>query len=717
MQQTYGALPEEWITFDILLGLTEDLLPVVSNPEAVISPASTLRAKGKVPSRYNGSGKLVGIENWTSHVAGGSEVVRWSKEPDYGICVQTRHVRALDIDVTEPRAAEDILRFLADKLLHPLPPIRRRSNSSKCLLGFRLAGEISKRILKVDGGIIEFLANGQQFIAAGTHPSGVRYEWEGLTDFPELTADQFEELWTGLVERFGVEQPHTARARLAGEDTGVQDPVLEQLTVLGWGPQGQAHIECPFKGEHTSDSGESSTSYFPAGTRGYEQGHFVCLHAHCASRSDGEFIEALKLHAADFAGVVDEVPAQDAVPAVWPAFKRDKSGEILPVIDNLYHALRRDDVCESRIAYDSFRDEVVITSARTHALNWRPLADNDYTLLQRHLERGVGFKPITFELLRRTVRMVAHENTFDSAMVWLEGLPAWDGTLRVNSFLARYMGAEDNGYVRAVSRYLWSGLAGRVLSPGVKADMIPILEGKQGTLKSTTVAALAPSPDYFCKISFDEKEDNISRKIRGKLIAEIAELRGLKTKALEAIKDFVSSTHETWVPKWQEHATTFARRLIFIATTNDKEILDDATGNRRWLPLHVGGADIEAIVRDRDQLWAEGRELFLKHGVCYKEAEMLAPGYHEDYTISHPWEGIVMGWLESVDDLGGERPGAKGYVTMGEIMQHALHLDTRNMKGSDAKEVAKILRAHGYERVKKWVGTRAEWVWRESVEI
>ena len=28
-----------------------------------------------------------------------------------------------------------------------------------------------------EGGLVEFLATGQQFVALGTHPSGVRYEW------------------------------------------------------------------------------------------------------------------------------------------------------------------------------------------------------------------------------------------------------------------------------------------------------------------------------------------------------------------------------------------------------------------------------------------------------------------------------------------------------------------------------------------------------------
>ena len=51
--ERYGATPDDWLHLDLALGLTADLLPVVSNPGAIISENSTLKAIGKTPSRYN----------------------------------------------------------------------------------------------------------------------------------------------------------------------------------------------------------------------------------------------------------------------------------------------------------------------------------------------------------------------------------------------------------------------------------------------------------------------------------------------------------------------------------------------------------------------------------------------------------------------------------------------------------------------------------------
>lgn len=705
MMERYGATEAEWITFDVLFGLTEDLLPVVSNPDAVVSAASSIKSKGKVPSRYNGNHEVVGISEWTSHRTGGREINQWIGEEDYGICVQTRHLRALDIDVAQSGSILQFVREMGFSL-----PIRKRGNSGKCLLAFRLAGEIAKRTIRVDGGILEFLANGQQFVAAGTHPSGARYEWESLSSLPELTREEFEYLWSCLQICFGTGEQSSGSLRKHGGTEYKSDDTLPRLDILGWGPQGQAHIRCPFESEHTADSGVSATSYFPAGGRGYACGHFVCLHAHCAERSDEEFLDALGLRAADFEAVAEEKKESGKLPAAWPAFKRTEAGEIYPTIDNLYQALKRDDVTGARIAYDGFRDEVVITSAKSHALAWRALTDNDYTVLQIHLERHVGFKPLAVELLRRTVELVAQENVFDSAQLWLDGL-VWDGVERVGRFVSSYLNAPDTDYNRAVSRYIWTALAGRVLVPGIKADMVPILESpEQGKNKSSTVEALAPEAEYFIEVDLNEKETDIIRKMRGKLVAEINELRGLQTRDAQTINAFITRRHEEWIPKYREKSKRFARRLIFFGTTNLKEILGDGTGHRRWLPTTVGRADLAAIKRDRDQLWAEGRDLFGETGILWQEAERLAPAVHRNYTAFEPWRGAVCDWLETADTEG-HKPISKGYVGMAEIMRDALHIETRNMKGADAKRIARVMKENGYESDQRWLKGRTERVW------
>ena len=52
MSIRHGASPDEWTTLDLVLGLTEDLLPVVSRPDAKISERSSLKALLQEPVRH-----------------------------------------------------------------------------------------------------------------------------------------------------------------------------------------------------------------------------------------------------------------------------------------------------------------------------------------------------------------------------------------------------------------------------------------------------------------------------------------------------------------------------------------------------------------------------------------------------------------------------------------------------------------------------------------
>lgn len=297
----FGASPEDWAHFDLMLGLGADLLPVVSNPGATISPDSRMKDLGKTPSRFNSSGHAVGFAKWTTHYASDDDMQRWAANGGLGICLQTRSIRALDVDVPDPVLALKITTFIESYLGRNLPR-RMRSNSGKCLLALKVGGDLAKRKIVVEGGILEFLATGQQFIAIGTHPSGARYEWAGgLPDaFPEVDIVTFDALWAGLVKNFAIEpaaEAGTVTPRMRGDHTGADDMVADYLRATGRvldERNGALFVECPWEDEHSGgEAGDSSTAWFTAGSNGYEHGHFKCMHAHCEGRTDGEYLDSV----------------------------------------------------------------------------------------------------------------------------------------------------------------------------------------------------------------------------------------------------------------------------------------------------------------------------------------------------------------------------------------------------------------------------------------
>lgn len=388
-----------------------------------------------------------------------------------------------------------------------------------------------------------------------------------------------------------------------------------------------------------------------------------------------------------------------------PKLRRDKNGAILATVENLAAALRKPGYSGTQLRFDQFRDEIM--HAAPDDDQWLPFGDADYTRLRITLERK-GFKPVGREIIRDVVMLVAYENPFDSAIEWL-GQQSWDGKPRVESFLATYFGVEDTIYSRAVSRYLWTAMAGRVLKPGVKTDMVPILVGEQGAGKSSAVAAMVPDQQFFCEVSFSEKEDDLSRKMRGRLLAEIGELRGLHTKELEAIKAFITRTHENWIPKYREFATQFPRRLVFIGTTNKDEFLADETGNRRWLPVKVGAVDVVGIRAACLQLWAEAAVLFGQSGVEYSAAEKLSAAAHAEHTIGDAWVEIVNDWMDKADPYTGTVPRTCDFLRTTDVLKNALGLDSKVIAKREEMRIAVVLKQLGYIRKKVRVGKVTIW--------
>lgn len=271
----YGASEEQWKHF-VSIGLVHDLLPVVSNPNAKISAKSALRTVGKVPSRYY-NGEVGGILDWTNKTSDAASVANWSTEPDYGICIQTRHLRALDVDIDSDlsdKIKQTILNFV------PNACFRTRDNAKKFVFPFFLEGKYAKRIIETAEGAIEFLGNGQQFVAAGTHTSGVKYDLP-LKLYPTLSDEDFEAIFEYILEQYGTIAIYQDNKPKLG-DIEMEDDRLPILLPHSKGltNTGMHCLDCPKKHEHSSDGSVSQSGYFPKGKGGNVNGAYHCSHNH-----------------------------------------------------------------------------------------------------------------------------------------------------------------------------------------------------------------------------------------------------------------------------------------------------------------------------------------------------------------------------------------------------------------------------------------------------
>jgi len=696
------------------LALT-DIVPVIADLSVRMNPRSQIETPdGKAVTFVDPrTGMGLGLVGWADPLYRTTSIEDWAADPRHSAGIITRNIRAIDIDVpdeAEGQRVEDFVRFRLgiDGLMLPK---RDRENSGKRLLLYRMDDSpenLRKYVVNMgEHGAVEFLGNSQQFVAAGTHPSGARYRWpEGipasLDEIPLIPREDILDLARAMVDEFSPagwskewrwKRDLVLRGTVSHSEL-MEDPAVAHLIaqgiVRGYGDKGEVYVECPWAHEHTTPDKESATAYYPAGTNGREAPGFRCLHGHCEHRTFVDFIEAVGYRSQEIAAEFEVTETGSIPPAAQtrPKFTtKGKSSLIAATLPNTAALMRWTAGFGYHVRYDQFKDMILYRA--TSASRWSPVTDDTYTEF-RLRSAAAGMEPtLGREMIRDAVSYVAREQTFDSATAWLESLQ-WDGTPRLAQFHVRCLHLPDTPYHQAAMLYLWTALAGRVMDPGAKADMVPILIGRQGQRKSTFVTCLAPSPDEYTNVSLSDRDADLSRQLRGRMAVEWAELRGLETRDMEAIKDWVSRQKDDWVPKFKEFATTLLRRFIIVGTTNKKRFLNDPTGLRRWLPLSITEViDIEYLTDYHAQLWAEAREMWRQHGIMWREAEMLAVEAQRAAMVRDIWEDAVRLWLRSMH-------GAEGFTTL-VALHKACSIPSAQANGVSAERMRRVLWALGWD--------------------
>lgn len=384
-----------------------------------------------------------------------------------------------------------------------------------------------------------------------------------------------------------------------------------------------------------------------------------------------------------------------------------EKGEVPSTAKNVQAIVSRPDVLGWELREDFFRQLLLIQSYGAED-EWREAHDTDYTAIQMRLDE-LHFKNPSMEKVRNAVDYTAHINGFDSAVHWLENIvPAWDGQERIQHYAERFLGAtDDEDYIKAVSLYAWTAHAGRVLSPGIKADMMPVLVGPQKRGKSSNIAAISPSPDFFTTLSFSNDDKVNIEKTLAVLSVECPELDGLTKRDINSVKDYITRQVERYRFPYSRRAVNLPRRFLLWGTTNDDRFLSDPTGNRRFLPLHVVGGDARFGEADRLQHWAEARDKFKEHGIlCVDEANDLAEPYRQRAMIIDPWQETVQEALVREHNAAGVVYGEAEAISGVEIARDILGITNSSMHPGHARRIASVMKALGYEQKKDRWGNR-----------
>lgn len=387
-----------------------------------------------------------------------------------------------------------------------------------------------------------------------------------------------------------------------------------------------------------------------------------------------------------------------------------KSGKIKSTIDNVCLILNNDENLKDRLQLNllSMWDEVA------KPFMWdkniprypRPSDDNDINQIRRYLEKC--YEITGDKLVTTAMAIVSYDNGHHPLKEYLDALPEWDKTPRIEELLIRLFGVADTPYTRAVTVKTFCAAIKRVYKPGEKFDHMLVLIGTGGNGKSTFLKRMGG--EWFTdnvKLTTDDKQ-NLAI-MRGRWILEIAEMSGFNKKEAEFTKQFLSRSEDIYKRPYDRKEIVFPRQSIFIGTHNKSEFLHDETGNRRYWPVQTttGKKDAAEVRRYLSpvtvaQIWSEVKERVAQNEPLYLDMglEKQAEEIQAKHLENDAWEEKIFTYIAD-----------KTEITTNELWDLAL-LGGRPIGKPEQNRIAKIMRITNEWETKQVRRQGAKfWIW------
>jgi len=313
---------------------------------------------------------------------------------------------------------------------------------------------------------------------------------------------------------------------------------------------------------------------------------------------------------------------------------------------------------------------------------------------------------------RNGARSLAYSRRRDSLRAFIESLPAWDGTPRVEHAFSDAWGAPDDMLTRTASRNFFVAMIARALKPGAQVDTLWTFEGPQGSYKSRSLRELGG--DFHAEISAAIGTIDFQRELRGIWLAEMSELDSLRGREASTVKRLLSAPADRFVQKYALHAESYPRRAVAVASTNEATYWQDATGARRLVPIACGEIRVDLIAANRLLWFAEGLNLYRSAATWWEFPAGIADEQESRQQID-PWEDQLRAFIthgrrtDSVDGQG-RALWPDGWISSADVMRDWLRLDAHQQGRASGVRLGHVMRRLGYAPKRSTTGDERGWI-------
>ena len=373
-------------------------------------------------------------------------------------------------------------------------------------------------------------------------------------------------------------------------------------------------------------------------------------------------------------------------------------------LENVKTILEKDERFMGRIVYDEFYQAYLYK--KMGGDSFRELHETDEITLTREI--SVAYPPFAMihpTMVHAAIMEYARENKVDAQKDYVESLE-WDKTPRLDMWLTEVYGVPQNEYHRTVGSNVLKGMVSRAVRPGCKFDYVLVLEGPQGTKKSTSLAVLGG--DWHVETTATPDNKDFLMLLQGNWIIEFSEGETLSRGEIKQLKALITTQFDKFRAPYERYVANHPRRCIFAMTTNQTEYLKDETGNRRWLPVRCEQeANIEWLRTNRDQLLAEAhyRVVELNETTWEFPAEVLDEQYARQ--VEDPNTDRIVEWYETVCTEDNKLQGVTAHMAFISALMMGGRFTKKDQMDIAAifKNVLKLEKSRGMvggQRVTRW---------------
>ena len=292
---------------------------------------------------------------------------------------------------------------------------------------------------------------------------------------------------------------------------------------------------------------------------------------------------------------------------------------------------------------------------------------------------------------------------FHPFLTYMAELPAWDGIDRVTGLAKRI--SDKPLWVNGFHRWMLAMAAQWMNLDGQCANAVaPLLVStEQGRCKSTFCSILLP--DELQKFYIDKfdltSESGCEQKLSLFGLVNMDEFDRYSVRSMATLKNLMQLKKLTFRKSHRSYYSQLPRIASFIGTSNQKELLTDTTGSRRFLCVEVKGK-IDCTRPDYAQLYAQLKaELLAGERYWFTSEEEQAIQQNNRLFYKHsPEEDVFFRCFRLPEE------GEEGVLlSPTEIFCRLQKRFPAAFRGSNASRMGKVLTALGVERIRTKYGT------------